>query len=452
MDFTFSIVQKVENFIQSERMSMSKFANEAGINTGIISSILNGTRVLSLKQLDKITVAMNEPPGSLYDQYTEEYLLKIAPDWRRIRTFILRCTELNRLKEIGKAINFLSEHLLYSPACFELAEQLYDRKNIEAAMMLYENVANNEKKQHSERLAICQYRLFMIRQNEDQEENYQLAIKFEPYVERLDEAEQLEALKDLSKAYQAMRRWDKVEQVVRVLKTKALTHYYSEYKDTTIRWKLPLFVYVLHSYLLLCGVYEERQDYTQALTYSEKSRDTSWIHESDSVSEEWKRKFERWAEVNSYVAQIFSGDFSVMNDYKSYALQNKNEVSLFLLNIIEAANKFCWDIDSVLNEFDNYIKGLDTHIDNITVYTIQLNQERYTRLLHELAKYNLNRGEIEKGTRHLLLSLEKAYILNYKNYIIKNMGLFEKVRVKVNFNLKRTYQIIIEEVYANELV
>jgi hypothetical protein len=70
----------------------------------------------------------------------------------------------------------------------------------------------SERKQHSVRLALCQYRLFSIRIGEDQAQNLQTAAKFEPFVDRLDEIDQLDALKDLANVYRSLSMWDKVYQ------------------------------------------------------------------------------------------------------------------------------------------------------------------------------------------------------------------------------------------------
>lgn len=76
---------------------------------------------------------------------------------------------------------------MYSTTLFELAEELFGSGNYKAAEILYENVAMSERKQYSERLALCQYRLFKIRIGKDQLSNFRLACQFEPYVELMDE-------------------------------------------------------------------------------------------------------------------------------------------------------------------------------------------------------------------------------------------------------------------------
>lgn len=118
---------------------------------------------------------------------------------------------MNRLDCIAQVVSVLMDNVAYYvPLVFELAEEFFDQKLYEAAEILYENVASGERNQHSERLALSQYRLFTIRIGDDQSLNLRVATLFEPYVERLDEIDQLDALKDLANVYRSLHEWDKV--------------------------------------------------------------------------------------------------------------------------------------------------------------------------------------------------------------------------------------------------
>ncbi|QKS57397.1 hypothetical protein HUB98_14495 [Paenibacillus barcinonensis] len=95
------------------------------------------------------------------------------------------------------AVRYVVDHLSYVPMLFELAEQLYSEGKQEACIPLYRSVAESEKLQHSERLALSQYRLFSIGLSNDQSNNLTLAIQFELFVQRLDEPYQFDALKTI---------------------------------------------------------------------------------------------------------------------------------------------------------------------------------------------------------------------------------------------------------------
>ena len=431
---------------------MTKFGKQAGINVGILSSFLNSQRVLSPDQLDKITTAMNLKEGSLYNQYIEESLMDSSPDWRRIKNFLYRCAELNKIEHIKKVTDMLSNDLLYSSFLFEAAEEFFKTKKMEAAIILYENVAINERKQHSERLAVCQYRLFMAKQSYDQEENYRLAITFEPFIERLNEVDELEALKDLSNIYRSLRRWDKVEKVAEQLQHKAWFQYHLEHKNYHQNWHLPLFVYILHAYLLLGGVNEERKDYKKALEYAEKSGDSSWVQENDEKAESWKQKFKEWSIVNSHVAKLFSGDKNIIEAYTTYALSRSEEVPLFLLNITEAANRFSFDIDHILQQFNTEIQNLANQIQSMDRYTEQMNRERYIRFLYEMANYELRKTNYELGFNQLLDALKQSHMIDNKIYIIRCVDLFEKYNNYADIKIKRNYKSILKEIQQDSLL
>ncbi|MCC3380471.1 hypothetical protein JO375_13580 [Paenibacillus sp. UY79] len=100
-------------------------------------------------------------------------------------------------------VSMLLDNPIYTLSLFELAEELLQKGYRDAAAYLYENVAESERKQHSERLAVCQYRLFRLRIGKDQVQNLQTAARFEPFVDRLDEVDQLDALKNLANLYRA---------------------------------------------------------------------------------------------------------------------------------------------------------------------------------------------------------------------------------------------------------
>lgn len=88
---------------------------------------------------------------------------------RRIRPFIIKCAVLGRLDCIERIVTRLLDNLSYVPALFDVAEELFVSKYHQAAALLYDNVSKAEKFQHSERLAFCRYRLFLVELGNDLE-------------------------------------------------------------------------------------------------------------------------------------------------------------------------------------------------------------------------------------------------------------------------------------------
>lgn len=444
-----TICTTLNEYMKQEGINLLKFAKKIGLNAGSLSNILNGNRILGVEQLDHITEGMGLPKGYFYGQYFEEILAESTLNWRRIKPFLYGCAETSKLDYIQKAVQMLLDNLMYSPVLFEVAEDFYKDGKKEAAFILYENVALSEKNQHSERLALCQYRLFMCKLETDQEKNYQAAIQFELFVDRLDEYNQLEALKDLANTYRSLRRWGKVEEMAEKLKSKAEIHYLRRTKKSHGHKPIrPLFAYIAYSNLLLGSVCEARRDFDRALQYIELYGNLNWVGEDDEDTLNWKEKFYAWAKINKIVTRLSAGDSSVLPDYISYMESNNDEVLLSLLNIIEAANRYNFDIDDVLHRFD--ISAFINQGSPKSVYTRQTVEEHLVRYYYELSSYYLSKDLYKDGFEYLILSLEKSVFINEKTCIIQCVGLFESFRDKCDRDIVVAYQKLISEVYKNE--
>ncbi|QNR68904.1 helix-turn-helix transcriptional regulator [Paenibacillus peoriae] len=443
--------------MKDKDLILSDLAREAEMNPGTMSSIINGNRTLSVDQLDRITKAMGHPVGYYYERYVSEYLTEANPNWRRMSPFIHNCAKLNKLDCIHDVVNLLMDKLGYSESLFELAEELFHEKMYQAAAILYENVAVSEKKQYSERLAMCQYRLFHTRQGDNQEKNYEAAVQFEIYVDRLDEIDQLEALKDLANTYRSLRKWDKVELFAKALGGKAKIQYKLEQqrhhvkKENSKKPSFPLFAYWAFSHLLRTQACGERKDYERAFHHIKKYADLSWVTDTDEETLNWKDKYEDWAVVNTYVNKLLSGEESVLPEYVAYISSRKDEVLPALDNILEAANRYHFDVDDILEQFEEDILSYLEQQKIEGFYTQRFITERFIHFSKELSVYFLTKGRFSDGFKFLLSCLEKSTLSNNKSYIIKCMRLYESYREYASTEIKTAYRNLIVEVDEDEM-
>ncbi|MDU7478015.1 MAG: transcriptional regulator, partial [Paenibacillus macerans] len=346
MNNTTTILGALEQFSKQHGLNISQLSRLTGLNTGTMSAILNSQRVLSVHQLDQITAMMNLPDGHFYEQYIQEYLNEVAPNWRRIKPFFYRCAELEKLDCIKQIVNLLLDNPLYSSPLFEVAEDLIAQGKRMAAAILYESVALSEKSQHSERLAYCQYKLFLTRLGPDQEQNYRAAIQFEPFAERLDEIDQLNALKDLADAYRSLRRWDKLYKIGEKLKQLAKIQYslsHSRKKsDQGLVKKLPrpVFFYIAFSNMLISHAYYEQEDYELALQILSEATDLEWVKETDKETLHWKNLFQEWTQANILLTKLMAGNIELLPEYVNYFEKKENEVLTGLWNIMIVANRY----------------------------------------------------------------------------------------------------------------
>lgn len=450
MNTTTTIRSELDGFMKQKGWSMSSVGKNTGLNVGSISSILKGNKVMSIDQVDRVTAVLSLPEGYFYEHYIQESMIEATPNWRRISPFLYRCAEVGRLDCIRKAVAILLEELSYAAVLYELANDFYAKQMNAAAAILYENVAGCEIRQHSERLAFCQYRLFILAIGKDQIHNFKAACQFEPYIDRLNEFDQLDALKDLANLYRSLHRWDKVEELARQMEMKAKLQYSSASDKSSRelappRTSRPLFVYIAYSYLLLASVCDAKGNYQQALEYTYKYSDLSWVKETDPETQYWMEEYRHWAQANTYVNKLMSGDMSVLPDYIEF-IEGKQEIFAELLNIIEAANRFHMDIDDILLKFEPKIL-LYEQDQNADVYTQQVIPEYSTQLWYQLSKYYLNKGEYFVGLKYLLECMGKSYTLNNNNAIIKCVGLFESFKEYALPETLVQYQKFIKKVW-----
>ncbi|CQR51699.1 transcriptional regulator [Paenibacillus riograndensis] len=442
-----TILAEMEEYIRREGLSISQFAERSGIHSGTLSNMLHGRRPIAMQQLDRVTRAMGLAEGYYYDLYIDNYIVDGSSDWRRVGPLLQRCAELGKLDSIRRVVRIVTDNLSYLPALFDRAEELYAKGRSEAAALLYEGVAESEKYQHSERLALCQYRLFRIGLCEDQDENLRLANQFESYVERLDEADQLDALKHLADVFASLHNWSKVDELGDRLGRKSDAQYkYRKKNKTQKQPDRPLIYYKLYAYLLRAAACDETGDHSRALHFVSLYSDTSWVELPASKEEERvMEQFKEWATANSYLYRLTAGDIEIIPEYINYVESRENEIFPALFKIIQAANRYKFNVDDILIKFNThlYYKGQSSRSRKANQ---QLVSDRYTQFLIELAVYYLTKKKWDNGLFYLLESLESSIKIRSDSYIVKCVGLFEKYRSVAGQQQRNAYANLIGEV------
>ncbi|WP_342417920.1 helix-turn-helix transcriptional regulator [Paenibacillus sp. FSL R10-2782] len=439
MKHTPTISAEFEDYLKQNDMTLGQFAEYSGVHQRTLSNWITQHRPVSVQQLDRITLAMGLPEGYFYDLYIENYIIERSPNMRRIEPLLYRCAELDKLDAIRRMVGAIMDKLLYSPRLFDIAEALFAQGQNAAALLLYESVAEGEKYQHSERLAVCQYRIFTIQVGDDQSRNLKVATLFEPFVERLDEIDQLDALKDLANVYRSLRDWDKVDEMARKMRNKAEIQYTIKHQEksrerseSAKKLSRPMFVYITYADLLCSGVCETQGDYQQALQYTYAYADLDWVIETDEDTQHWVNLFKDWAEGNIYTYKLLSGDISVLKDYAKYIAASpdttEKEMVTKLLNVMMAANQYNIDVDDILRRFKTKIDFFAQQNPPADMYTHQVVPEQSTRFKYELAKYYLNRGRYSIGFKCLLDVLSKSLTINKEAFFIRCIRLFEQFK------------------------
>ncbi|MCM3700209.1 helix-turn-helix transcriptional regulator [Paenibacillus macerans] len=141
-----TIRDQLEGFLKRKNITLNQFSERSQINSGTLSGIINGHRPIAMQQLDRITAGMGLPEGHFYELYIDECFFQASPDWRRLGPFLQRCAGLNKLDCIEQVVKLMMDNLSYIPLLFNLAEQFFQEEKREAAVILYEAVAESEQR------------------------------------------------------------------------------------------------------------------------------------------------------------------------------------------------------------------------------------------------------------------------------------------------------------------
>ncbi|QQZ64683.1 transcriptional regulator (plasmid) [Paenibacillus sonchi] len=433
-------------------MSYSRFSELSGINSGTLSRVLQGSRPISVRQLDSITKGMGLAEDFLFDAYVEE-CFAFNVSMRRIRPFVLKCAVLGRLDCIERIVPPLLDNLSYVPAMFDVAEELLASKHNQAAALIYRHVSEAEKYQHSERLALCRYRLFLINLGEDLEENMRAATQFEPYVNRLDEADQLEALKQLMHVFGMVHKWEKVDALAKEMHKVATIQYDLQCRserseEIQKRAERPLYYYILYSYLARSTASEECGDYKRALEFVDLyAGGKNWVQEKDEEAKRILGQFSEWAVANTLLYRLMSGEVEVLNEYADYIASQEDEIFIAVSNMVKAANLYELNIDSILERFAAFIPYQSDKTD-FGEYKPAILKESYAQFLGDLAVYRFNTNEdIDNAIELLLQSLNLSIIINSGKNIINCITLFEEYRDYADLQAKEKFKKLSSEVH-----
>jgi hypothetical protein len=232
-------------------------------------------------------------------------------------------------------------------------------------------------------------------------------------------------------------------------KTSFLNSYKKRKSEALRIASYPIFVYSAYSNLLRAAACDGREEYSEALRYTEAYSKLIRIEQPNEEDLIFINKFSGWAEVNHYLYRLMMGDSEVIRPYIAFIEKNEAEILPALVKIMEAANNHNIDVDAVLNRLESYISMYAKTYGDIGSYTEQITSGRYVQFLKEVAIYQLQRERYTTGFQYLLNCLALAKSMKSESIIIHCVALFERHRVRASIELENKYKTLIEEVYSN---
>lgn len=391
--------------------------------------------------------ALGHAEGWMYEYYVDECFINEKADWRRIKAFLLRCTEIGRYDCIQEVLDRLMEDLNNTISIFGLAEELYAEGKVQESLPFYECVIENEKHQHSERLAISHYRVFRASIGENIEKSFRAAIRFEPYRNRLPENIMLDALLQLSNVYYTLQDWKIMEYCADELQLLSKAIYESSKDNINIKSVIGdterhLVVYYGQGYLIKSVALEFQQRYEEAKNYIKCYEDLSWFENLNDLGMSEVNKFKMFAIANKHTLNLLMGNFGHLKEYVSFVKDKPDEILPCLITLTEAANKYNFDINEIINGFPEYVNQETLKIDD----TESLNISRYLVLYYQLSIYYFRNNQYKVGINYILKSFKISIHIYNKNRIIDCISLFERFKSYASEEQKKDYELTVMEV------
>ncbi|WP_339295727.1 hypothetical protein MKY82_06045 [Paenibacillus sp. FSL W7-1279] len=191
------------------------------------------------------------------------------------------------------------------------------------------------------------------------------------------------------------------------------------------------------------AVCDERGDYEQALRYVALYSDLSWVKEVSEEALAIKENFKMWAIANTYLYKVMMGDFEIIDEYVEFIETKEDEILPALTKIVQAANRFQFNIDHVLLKFEDHISSLNQK-DNGT-YNYLVRAERYVRFQAELSRYYFIKGRYDEGAKTALDGLASAIEIRNENATLQCVKLFEQFRHGVSDAAQQRYNDLWEQ-------
>ncbi|MEC0182001.1 DNA-binding protein [Paenibacillus peoriae] len=258
----------------------------------------------------------------------------------------------------------------------------------------------------------------------------------------------------LDKAFELFRLcyrqsdWDEANRIANYIHITADRMYKSRQKWGDIvslnqRLKRPLVFYFGYSYLAKSIVFQRQGLFEQAREYVAKYADLGWYKEPTKEDMEEVEHFEIFAKANLYAIDLLSGNKEKLTEYKEFIKDNDEETLPGLINILEAANLNEWNVDDLIYEHTQQFETFAS-LEDIG------NRVYYTKLLNQLAIYNLNHLRYGGAIDYILEFMRIAVTINLHKEIITIISMFDAIRSYATSEQQLKYQNILRGVLLNE--
>ncbi|KFN12237.1 MAG: hypothetical protein E7L01_13875 [Paenibacillus macerans] len=260
---------------------------------------------------------------------------------------------------------------------------------------------------------------------------------------RLDDLK-IDSLVDLLKATYALEDWDKMIEIANKLHLSALG--LEEEKTTKHKTydRHPIY-YFGFSQLAKGVALQNKGLYKEAKALIEKYSDLSWLDDGSKEAREEINFFKMFAKANMFAVNVLQGNLEYLDPYVQFLRESRiDELMPGLLNITEAAIKHNFDVEEILESFENDInKAIEYYKQRRALYLM--------KVFYRLSLYYFVRQQYSVAIDKTFQGLELSDILKDTVAFKKFTALFESFREHANEDQQKRYIVFMNETLKEEL-
>ncbi|WP_339787598.1 DNA-binding protein [Paenibacillus sp. FSL R7-0313] len=200
----------------------------------------------------------------------------------------------------------------------------------------------------------------------------------------------------------------------------------------------PLVYYYGFSHLMRGMAHQKMGQVDQARACIDQYADLGWMEDLDEVSVQVVQEFKHKAQLNRYALEIEAGQVQLLEEFVNFLLEHPEEWLAGLKVITEAAVRHRWQIDRVLDVFEDQIQGDGKETDSS-------NNDHMYHCCYQRALYEQWMGRPQEAVEFILQAIRLANKLGMDRYFIRCTALLESLREEATEEQIGRYRVMLEE-------
>ncbi|MEO2256096.1 DNA-binding protein [Paenibacillus amylolyticus] len=204
-----------------------------------------------------------------------------------------------------------------------------------------------------------------------------------------------------------------------------------------IHTERPLVYYYGFSHLMRGIAQQKLGEVDQARACIDQYADLGWMEDLDEGGMQVIQEFRHKAQVNRYALEIEAGQVELLEEFVNFLLEHPEEGLAGLKVITEAAVRHRWQIDRVLQVFEDQMQGDGREMDS-------LNNDDVYHYCYQRALYEQWMGRSQKAVEFILQAIMLADKLGMDRYFIRCTALLESLREEATVDQIGRYRAFME--------